>query len=183
MAKNIRKPTIILAALIFLSLSACVSVQRGTFTASAADFNDKTLIMSANQRMAKGIDIYRYVEGSSTNSYWTLLMPTGCTDYEMRFRIDGQVKVITTKESEYAVKWSDLTGHDKWSTVDDRPYQVIVTCHRPDSISTRLMGIAFVIILKKGVTPEPLNKIQEQTRCEFGYDHYGYSQLTCGDLP
>lgn len=156
---------------------------------AAVDANDKTLVMSACETApSRGLDICRYVEGSKIESKWTIIMPwEHSTTGTVRIRYRDTVKIYDVSGPVLDIYWSDIVGSQTWTPAQDGLVQALGTVQFTDwngaVVTTKVLGYAYLVILKPGYTPLNIdsNNVQamKTTRCELIYTEKGRSQIHC----
>lgn len=180
-----------LLCLLLLGL-VLVGCQHGPFFTdtgmSAADGNDKTLILSAcESSLGRGIDICRFVEGSEIKSKLAVVLPWN-TDTAIsgtvRIRYKDTLRMVMVKDAVLELDWRDILGSHVWKEEHDGPVQISATLkfHNFNHEQTiKVLGYVYLIVLKQGYSPLPLYPKTPYSRntCEINYNEQGSSSLIC----
>lgn len=182
-----------LAGLVLL-LTACTSPSLIPTDTSmeATEARDKTLVMSACETApSRGMDVCRFVEGSSITSKWTLIMPwEHSTRGTVRVRYRDRVMSYEVSGPTLDIYWADVMGAKVWQREHDGLVQalgeVTFTDWNGSVVSTKVLGYAYVIILKPGYTPLYIDSGDvhpfKTSRCVVIYTEKGRSQVQCSSF-
>lgn len=156
-------------------------------TMSPYEAGDKTLVISGCETsLSRGVDVCRFVEGSSVESEINFWLPTieGEAQGEVRVRYRDQVRAFSVNSSKVIIPWKEITGEDYWQLKDEGLVQISGSVKfREGSVVRviRVLGYAYAIVLKQGYSPFVISSepsIFNQT-CRMEYDADGASYLRC----
>lgn len=150
------------------SVTGCATSE-GIFS-NPVENNDQNLFVSACETsMGRGVDVCRFVEGSKIESSLKIYLPQA-ERHEIRVRFQDQVKSFSSQGDSFELVWKDVVGADLWDRRFDGPIQIVVTSDLKGK-KIRSLGHAFLIILKKGYNPGPLNgKPNSIKYCELKFN-------------
>lgn len=189
--KKAHRVTSAVAGGLVLWLTACTSPSLIPTDTSmdAVEARDKTLVMSACETApSRGLDICRYVEGSKIEGKWTLIMPwEHSTRGTVRIRYRDRVMSYEVSGPTIDIYWSDVVGSKIWQRQHDGLIQalgeVTFTDWNGAVVTTKVLGYAYIVILKPGYTPLYIDSGEvhpfKTTRCVVIYSEKGRSQIQC----
>lgn len=171
-----------------LLLSSCTSFRKDS-SPKAIDSGDKTLVHSAcSSAPSQGLDICRVVQGAAISQSWIMILPVrkGLRSGEVRVRYKDQLKTyaINPDTAVFILPWREIIGHDVWELSDEAPAQALAKLEYenfPGLTFVDIMGVAFVVVLKRGYSPMPIDSGAEYftTDCKIEYSTAGRSAILC----
>ena len=149
--------------------------------------NDKTLIHGACKKAPnQGVDICRVVEGSEIDSDWNIFLPWAESAVQATVRVRYKDRTLSFKFADRfaTIPFKEVIGRNYWGVDDDGPVQALATIEFDDGPGQKYvqaLGYAYIIVLRKGYTPLPLNDSNTfgELNCKMQFTDSGRSNFTC----
>lgn len=173
---------------ILLLLCSCTTMKKDSSPKAVAS-NDMTLVHSAcSSAPSQGLDICRVVQGAAITQSWIMILPVkrGLRSGEIRVRYKDSLRTfpINPDTAVFILPWREIIGHDEWALEDEAPAQALAKLEFedfPGLTYVDIMGVAFVVVLKRGYSPMPIDSGAEYftTDCKIEYSTAGRSAILC----
>lgn len=148
---------------------------------------DITLAFTAGQNpVRQGVDVFRVTEGETTFGEMQIVAPQMpeliAGELSVRYKGRGLQKNFSGRV--IRISWRELVGRETFDLNDDGIVQMVgrAQWNAPDGPRwIDVQGYAFLIVLRKGYSPVPLNSGLEADKqsCAVDYTSSGRSAVSC----
>ncbi len=175
--------------LVSLTVTGCKTMAVDPIGIPAAKAGDYTLFQAApDAQWNQGGAVYRFINGSTTDSEWELITPAGkrIKGGEIRIRYNGTVTTVAIDPSNpvQKINWKDIVNVANWATEYSGLVQATASIkyQGPDTEEfVDYLGIAYIIVLPEGYTPLPFgsNNAAFSGTCVFEMSTAGRTAGSC----
>lgn len=157
---------------------------------SAVEAGDATLAMSACEATpAGGMDICRVTEGTTIQSSWKLIIPTGRQvvgwEVDAYYRDVAQAVHVEGKAPVIEIPWADFFKSKTWDKSMNGEVQALVSVTFKEATGltqiVKFIGFAKIRVLSPGYSRLPIDSgaVAWKTTCKVQYSTKGRSAVEC----